>query len=238
MTRKVVYQTNHLGLYVGSIEAEESPLDPGVFLIPGGCVQVPPPEAPDFKKACWTGKTWQLLDYFEGLIVYNTGTREPLTLTGPGPIPNGYTVKAPAPNQIWKNGKWVDDLDTLLAKLYPQKLEAINDGCARYIESGFESEALGERYRYDSTLEDQVNLTGLILSGLDVLCACYGTAPENNEKVFREHTATQLHRVGQDLVTFRQDALQQSEKLKKDLATLLAEKDLVAMKAIEWSPPT
>lgn len=238
MTSKVVYQTNQLGLYVGPIEAEESPLDPGVFLIPAGCVLLPPPEAPQFKRAWWTGKTWQLLDYFEGLIVYNTSTREPLTLTGPGPIPNGYTVKAPGPNQIWKNGKWVDDLDTMLAKLYPQKLEAINTGCAQFIESGFESDALGERYRYDSTLEDQVNLYGMIVSELDALCACYGTTPDNSEKVFREHTAAQLHLVGKDLVAFKQKALQQSEALKMDLAQTLAEKDLAAMRAIEWRPPT
>jgi len=82
MNTKIVYQTNPLGLYVGPIEAEESPLEPGVFLIPGGCVPVPPPaDIPEFKAACWSGKTWQLLDYFNGLIVYNTTNREPLTLT-------------------------------------------------------------------------------------------------------------------------------------------------------------
>lgn len=237
MNTKIVYQTNHLGLYIGPVEAEESPLDPGVYHIPGGCVEMPPPQVPEFKAACWNGKNWQLLDYFEGLIVYSTSTREPLTLTGVGPIPNGYTVKKPGPNQIWKNGRWVDDLETMLAKLYLQKLEAINTECARHIESGFNSDALGEWYRYDSTLEDQVNLSGLIISELDGLCPCYGTAPDNSEKVFREHTAEQLHLVGQHLVTFKQKALLQSETLKKALAQTLAEKDLAAMKAIEWSPP-
>lgn len=235
MNNKTVYQTNHLGLYVGPIEAEESPLEPGVFLIPGGCVELPPPaDIPPFKAACWTGKIWQLLDYFNGLIVYNTSTQEPLTLTGVGPIPNGYTVKRPEPGQIWKNGRWVDDLDTMLAKLYPQKLEAINSGCARYIESGFNSDALGEPHRYDSALEDQVNLTGLIVSRLDALCACYGS---DNEKVFREHTADQLHIVGQHLVKHKQATLLQAESLKRALAKTLADRDMPAMQAIEWSIP-
>lgn len=235
MNSKIVYQTNHLGLYVGPVEAEESPLEPGVFLIPGGCVERPPPaDIPEFKTACWTGKTWQLLDYFNGLIVYNTATQEPRTLTGVGPIPNGYTVKKPEPGQVWKNGRWVDDLDTQLAKLFPQKLEAINSGCAHYIHSGFNSDALGESYRYDSALEDQVNLTGLILSGFDALCACYGA---DLEKVFREHTAGQLHVVGQHLVMHKQAAFQQAKALKQALAQTLSDRNLQAMQAIAWSMP-
>ena len=235
MNTKIVYQTNPLGLYVGPIEAEESPLEPGVFLIPGGCVPVPPPaDIPEFKAACWSGKTWQLLDYFNGLIVYNTTNREPLTLTGVGPIPNGYTTQRPEPDQLWKNGRWVDDLDTQLSKLHTLKLELINDGCAAYIVSGFTSDALGDTHDYDSALQDQVNLTGMILSGYEGLCACTDTA---GEKAFREHSAAQLHRVGQHLVMFKQSALQQAEALKRDLAQALVDKDLVAMKAIEWSPP-
>lgn len=235
MATKTVYQTNHLGLYVGPTEARESPLEPGVLLIPGGCVQVPPPaHIPEFKAACWTGKAWQLLDYFEGLIVYNTANREPLTIKGLGPIPNGYTVKRPEPDQIWKNGRWVDDLDTQLAKLYPLKLELINSGCAAYIASGFSSGALGEPHRYDSALEDQVNLIGMILSGLEGLCACTDAV---GEKAFREHTAEQLHVVGQHLVTHKQTALRQAESLKRTLAKTLADRDLPAMQAIEWSMP-
>ena len=234
MPTKTVYQTNFQGLYVGPVIASESPLEPGVFLIPGGCVDVAPPEAPEGKVACWNGKRWQLLDYLNGLIVYNTSTLEPRTLTGLGTIPNGYTVQRPEPGQIWKNGRWVDDLDTMLAKLYPPKLEAINSGCARSIESGFHSDALGEPYRYDSALEDQVNLTGLILSGFDALCACYGS---DGKKVFRGHSAEQLHVVGQHLVTFKQIALQHAENLKRVLSKALAERDLPAMQAIEWSLP-
>lgn len=233
MNSRTVYQTDPLGLYIGPVEADESPLEPGVFLIPGGCVETPPPPAPEFKIACWTGKRWQLLDYFDGLIVYSTATGEPLTLSGPGPIPGGYTTKKPEPGQIWKNGRWVDDLDTQLGKLYPQKLEAINTGCAHYIESGFTSDALGEPYRYDSTLKDQVNLHGLIASGLDGLYPCYGS---DNQKAFVEHSAAQLHRVGQHLVNFKQAALKQAQHLKTALAKALTDLDLPAMQAIEWSP--
>lgn len=235
MNSRTVYQTNHLGLYVGPVEAEESPMQPVAFLIPGGCVQVPPPaEIPEFKAACWNGKTWQLLDYFEGLIVYNTANREQLTLSGVGPIPNGYTTKRPEPDQIWKNGRWVDDLNTQLAKLYPLKLDLINNGCSAYIVSGFSSDALGEAHCYDSTMEDQVNLTGMILSGLAGLCACTDSA---GDKTFREHNTKQLRVVGKHLVTFKQSALQQAERLKIALYQAMTDKDLETMKTLEWSPP-
>lgn len=230
MSFKTVYQTNHLGLYVGPANAYESPLEPGVYLIPGGCVEVAPPEAPEGKIQSWDGKRWRLLDYFNGLIVYNTATREPLTLTGVGPIPNGYTVLRPQPGQVWKNGRWVDDLETVLARLYAQKLEMINSSCGRVIETGFVSGDM----RYDSALEDQLNLTGLILSGLDAPYACYG---EDGQKTYREHTAEQLYVVGLHLLKHKQAALQWADQLKRLLAKTLTDKDMAAMLAIEWSAP-
>lgn len=235
MNTKTVYQTNHQGLYVGPIEAPASPLEPGAFLIPGGCVETPPPtDIPPLKSACWTGKAWQLVDYFNGLVVYDTTTRKPLTITGVGPIPHGYTTQRPEPDQQWKKGRWVDDLPTQLAKLHPLKLALINDGCTTFIASGFNSKALGKTYRYDSALEDQVNLTGMIQSGLDGLCACRNSS---GTKALIEHSTNQLQAVGQDLVKFKQQALQHAEQLKAELAKALADQDLTAMKRIEWKAP-
>lgn len=234
MNSQTVYQTNQQGLYVGPVEADESPLEPGVFLIPGGCVLTPPPDPPENKAAQWNGAAWLLVEYFDGLIVYNTSTLEPLTLSGAGHIPHGYTVLKPQPGQVWKDGRWVDDLDTVLARLYPQKLEMLNRRCALHIQSGFSSDALGQMYRYDSLLEDQLNLTGLILSGLDAPFPCYSN---DGEKTYREHAADQLHAVGVHLLAHKQAALQQADYLKRALANTLADKDLAAMQAIEWSLP-
>lgn len=234
MSRKVVYQTDHLGLFVGEIEADESPLEPGVFLIPAGCVELPPPQVPEFKAAHWNGKSWQLLDFFEGLMVYDTTTGAARTLRGLEPIPSGYTLQRPEPGQIWKADRWVDDIDTLLSKLYLKKIDTFNSACAHYIVSGFSSDALGEWHRYDSALEDQINLYGLVVSGLDALCPCYF---DDNTKVFREHLATQLAIVGQHLVQHKQAALAQTERLKNQLRQMLEDQDLSAMKALEWSMP-
>jgi hypothetical protein len=61
MSTKIVYQTGPDGRYVGPTEADESPLEPGVWLIPAGAVETPPPEAPDGHFARWTGAAWEVV---------------------------------------------------------------------------------------------------------------------------------------------------------------------------------
>lgn len=61
---KTVFQTDTAGHFIGTTEADESPMEPGKFHIPRGCVEVPPPESwPDDKWPRWAGKTvgWELI---------------------------------------------------------------------------------------------------------------------------------------------------------------------------------
>lgn len=56
MKQKTVYQLDPDGKYIGAALADESPLEPGVFLIPAGCVTVQPPIAkPGFDLYCVNG---------------------------------------------------------------------------------------------------------------------------------------------------------------------------------------
>lgn len=58
----IVYQTNYSGLFVGKIIADESPLEPGVYPLPAGCVETPPPEEwPEDKWPRWNGFKWDLI---------------------------------------------------------------------------------------------------------------------------------------------------------------------------------
>lgn len=234
MTAKLVYQTDHLGVFVGTVTADESPLEPGVYLIPGGCVEIAPPAVPQHKAACWSGTAWQLVDFFGGVVVYNIDTGEPRTLSGFEPVPAGYTMKKPGPNQIWKDGQWIDDIEAVLTTLQDQKLQAISTGCAAYIAGGFNSNALGEIYRYSSAIDDQVNLNGQVLLGMDDVYPCYDA---DQVLAFRPHTIAQLQKVSLDLVRFRQAALKHAEILRLAVANAQKDKDLKAMKAIIWTPP-
>ena len=50
------------GIYVGPGTADESPLEPGVFLIPAHSTTVAPPAAPPGQQRRWTGAAWVLED--------------------------------------------------------------------------------------------------------------------------------------------------------------------------------
>lgn len=56
------YQYDRAGLYAGTTEADESPLEPGVYLLPAMCTLEPPPaELPQGKWPRWNGKAWALV---------------------------------------------------------------------------------------------------------------------------------------------------------------------------------
>lgn len=62
MNEKIVYQYNQAGLFVCETIADESPLEPGVFLIPGNSTETQPPE--EWPKDRWprfNGKGWDLI---------------------------------------------------------------------------------------------------------------------------------------------------------------------------------
>lgn len=62
MNQKSVYQINYSGLFIGENFADESPLEPGIFHIPAGCVELAPPEEwPEDKWPRWNGFKWELI---------------------------------------------------------------------------------------------------------------------------------------------------------------------------------
>ncbi|PKR87411.1 hypothetical protein CXZ10_20420 [Pleomorphomonas diazotrophica] len=56
---KIVYQTDAAGLYVGLVEASPSPLEFGAYLIPGGGVEIAPPDEIAGHVRRWNGNTWK-----------------------------------------------------------------------------------------------------------------------------------------------------------------------------------
>ena len=62
MSHKIVYQIDLAGLFMGSVSADPSPLEPGIFLIPAGCVELAPPiNWPDDQWPRWNGFKWELI---------------------------------------------------------------------------------------------------------------------------------------------------------------------------------
>lgn len=231
MTVKTVYQTDHLGVYVGETVAEASPLEPGIWLIPARCVEITPPVIPERKAALWDGERWQVIDSYHGLTAYNTKTRAPIVVDRLGSSPAGYTLEVPGPGQIWTGDRWIDDIPAVVELRYHEQLQAMNIACQREITGGFWSTALDERYRYTSELDDQVNLTGVALRGLNGPYPCYD---EQGIKAFRPHTAAQLRQVSDEFTEFKMLRLQKVADLTEQLQAARLAQDLDAINALTW----
>lgn len=62
MKTKLCSQLNADGYFIGTTIADESPLEPDVFLLPGGAVDAPAPAVPEGKMAKWNGAGFDLED--------------------------------------------------------------------------------------------------------------------------------------------------------------------------------
>lgn len=61
MNTKTVYQIDRAGVYLGETVSDESPEEPGVWLMPAMTVETPPPATwPDDKWPRWNGSNWDL----------------------------------------------------------------------------------------------------------------------------------------------------------------------------------
>lgn len=62
MSTKTVYQLSRAGLFAGETVADESPMEPGVWLMPAGAITTAPPaEWPDDQWPRWNGTAWELI---------------------------------------------------------------------------------------------------------------------------------------------------------------------------------
>lgn len=152
MEALTVYQTDEAGAYLGPTVADESPLQPGVFLIPGGAVETPPPSAPEGHVPVWSDGGWSLVEDHRGAIVYDKGTGEPSIIESLGPLPSDKTSQVPGPDDIWDetSGAWVispegqaklDRLAQIFHRL--QRKEAYRPALGKEPDNGFE-DTLGD----------------------------------------------------------------------------------------------
>lgn len=119
---KKVYQTNAAGVYVGTTTADESPLEPGVYLIPAGCVETPPPECAVGMAALLQGKIWATVPDWRGIPLYRTqdGTLTSIDAVGIVPADINATPSPPRTmDDVWQaaNNDWVIDPEKRIARL-------------------------------------------------------------------------------------------------------------------------
>lgn len=62
MITKTVFQLDADGVLIGATAADESPLEPGVFLLPSGCVEIEPPPHVEGKLRVFSAGAWLYQD--------------------------------------------------------------------------------------------------------------------------------------------------------------------------------
>lgn len=92
---KIIYRYHPLsGLFIGAEEADESPLEPGVFLIPAHATELPPPPVADHEVAVFAEAAWTLRPDWRGTVYYTAdGARHEITALGE--IPPADALDAP-----------------------------------------------------------------------------------------------------------------------------------------------
>ncbi|MEW8796947.1 tail fiber assembly protein [Klebsiella michiganensis] len=90
------------------------------FILPEGCTFVAPPEDKSTFVTRWNGTEWIYVKDLRGQVIWSTVTREPVTVSDVGPVPDGYTLKIPGPFDEWDGSAWVKNAQAERAYLIAQ----------------------------------------------------------------------------------------------------------------------
>lgn len=102
------------GEYISESVADESPLEPGKYLIPAFATELEPPTIGDRQVAVFNNGAWSLVADYRGQTVYDTTTGAESTVVEPGEIPSGKTPTAPPEYPAkWADGAWIADLEQI-----------------------------------------------------------------------------------------------------------------------------
>lgn len=108
------------------------------------------------------------------------------------------------------------------------KVKELSDACSNAIRSGFQSSALGEPHHYSSELEDQLNLLGATLLGVDLDYVCSNA---EGLKIARSHTSAQMQQVYGDGAMTKQILIYQFHQLRQQVE---AAESVEAVGTISW----
>lgn len=134
-------------LYQG--EADRSPLENDVWLIPAHATGIKPPAAGDRQSTVFSGETWQIKPDWRGAPLWSTATGERVTIAELGATPTDIdaTDIEPLPYSVWDSAAWKEDA-TLRAKHLvvrrSAKLAEINTAAGRALDALSASYPAGE----------------------------------------------------------------------------------------------
>ena len=112
------------GEFLSEGEADPSPLEPGVFLIPAYATDIAPPIIQQNEVAIFNGSSWSVLQDNRGKTYYNVQTGDPFVIATIGQESSKeLTPKPPKEYSKWDGSEWVVDVDAV-REIFLKKLEA------------------------------------------------------------------------------------------------------------------
>lgn len=135
---KPVCQLDADHLYIGQTTADlDIMARDGSYIIPGGCIDVEPPETRDGHAARWTGEAWEYIPDHRGKTAYQTADGQAVIVDAVGDLSDGLTLDAPpSPWHTWGGKKWVVSKEAKaqqLAQAQAAKLAEINQAAQAFI---------------------------------------------------------------------------------------------------------
>ena len=108
MNTKTVYNYNpETGEYFGLETAHESPMEPGVYLLPAHATTIAPPEADAGHVAVFADGAWTLVEDHRGEVWYDTATQERHEIKTLGIVPEAWTQIEPTDHEaVWNGTAW------------------------------------------------------------------------------------------------------------------------------------
>ncbi len=118
MNVKTVYNyDSDTGEYLGLETAYESPMEPGVYLMPAHSTETAPPEADAGHLPVFADGVWSLIEDHRGEIWYDTATQERHEIKTLGAVPETWTQIEPADHEaVWNGAAWEVPFDVLKAR--------------------------------------------------------------------------------------------------------------------------
>jgi hypothetical protein len=220
MTKTIYNYDPTTGVFLSQGEADQSPLESDVFLIPANATAIAPPSVTANQISVFQNGKWSVVSDFRGTTYWlPDGTSHVQTQVGD--LPKGASFSAPPPS---------------LAQAQQAQLAIVGAACAAAITGGFQSSALGKAYTYPSTQNDQANLNANVVSSLlPGLPANWTTlqicGDANGKWGYMPHTAAQIQQVGIDGKAAILGCLTKNAGLQAQIA---AATTVAAVQAINW----
>lgn len=175
MVTKTVYNYDpDTGEYLGLETAYESPMEPGVYLLPAHSTETAPPEAGEHQAAVYRNGAWTLVEDHRGEIWYDTTTQERHEIKVLGVVPETWTQVVPTdPESVWNGTAWEVPFE-VLKKRKRREIWAAGDAIlaavkARYTQAEIESWSKQEQGAKDLAAGETTTEAAQFVTGIATL---------------------------------------------------------------------